>query len=84
MHGALNQSGEWFKKIRFWCRADLPVSCSLRASSPVWASEASLARTREPASERASGPSIARSGEAHFVCPNRRACSQASFVWLGR
>ena len=53
MHGALNQSGEWFKKIRFWCRADLPVSCSLRASSPVWASEASLARTREPASERA-------------------------------
>ena len=75
MHGTLNQSGEWFKKIRFWCRADLPVSCSLRASSPVWASEAS---------ERASGPSIARSGEAHFVCPNRRACSQASFVWLGR
>ena len=49
MHGALNQSGEWFKKIRFWCRADLPVSCSLRASSPVWASEARLARTREPA-----------------------------------
>ena len=36
---------------------------SPRASSPIWASEASLAKTRE----------------ARFACPNRRACSQASF-----
>ena len=49
-------------------------SSSLRASSPIWASEASLARTRE----RALGPSLARSREAHFACPNRRACSQAN------
>ena len=34
---------------------------SLRASSPIWASETSLARSRE----------------ARFACPNRRACSQA-------
>ena len=39
--------------------------------------------SRERASERRSregqrkGPSLARSREAHFVCPNRRACSQA-------
>ena len=38
------------------------IITSLRASSPIWASEASLARTRE----------------AHFACPNRRACSRAS------
>ena len=43
---------------------------SLPASSPLWASEASLARTRL-------GPSLARSREAYFACPNRRACSQA-------
>ena len=36
---------------------------SLRASSPIWASEASLARTRER--------------ETRFTRPNRRACSQA-------
>ena len=42
---------------------------SLRASSPIWASETSLARTRE----------------ARFACPNRRACSQASHdVYLCR
>ena len=34
---------------------------SLRASSPIWASEASLARFRE----------------THLTRPNRRACSQA-------
>ena len=39
---------------------------SLRASSPIWASEGSL------------GPSLACSREAHFTCPNRRACSQAT------
>ena len=40
---------------------------SLRASSPIWASEASLARTRERAAKRGS-----------FAYPNRRACSQAN------
>ena len=45
-------------------------SGSLRASSPISAIEASLARTRE----RAAKPSFARSREAR---PNRRACSQA-------
>ena len=43
---------------------------SLRASSPIWASEASLARTRE----RAAKPRGA--GERP---QNRRACSQATF-----
>ena len=48
----------------------------LRASSPVWVSEASLARTRERAA-KPPGPSLARSREARFARPNRRACSQA-------
>ena len=39
---------------------------SLRASSCIWAGEASLARP------------LARSHEARFACPNRRACSQAT------
>ena len=58
---------------------------SLRASSPIWASEASLTRARERAAKpgagegkRNPGPSLERSREAHFACPNRRACSQAS------
>ena len=38
----------------------------MRASSRIWASEASLART------------LARSREARFASPNRRACSQAT------
>ena len=44
---------------------------SLRASSPIWASEASLARTRE------------RGTEARFTRPNRRACSQATRAVTG-
>ena len=47
---------------------------SLRASSPVWASEASEA---SEASLLSSAPSLARCREAHFAYPNRRACSQA-------
>ena len=39
---------------------------SLRASSCIWASEASVVRT------------LARSHEARFACPNTRACSQAT------
>ena len=27
------------------------------------------------------GPSLSRSREAHFACPNRRACSQAIMIW---
>ena len=56
---------------------------SLRASSPIWASETSLARTRERAAkpqgaeERFLVPSLARSREARFACLNRRTCSQA-------
>ena len=57
---------------------------SLRASSPIRASEASLARTREGAAkprgagERSFlGPSHARSREARFARLNMRACSQA-------
>ena len=42
---------------------------SLRASSAIWASEASLARTLRC--------SLARSRAARFARPNRRACSQA-------
>ena len=61
---------------------------SLQASSPIWASEASLARMRErvakPRGARAGGrggsglgPSLAHPREAR---PNRRACSQALWV----
>ena len=61
---------------------------SLRASSPIWASEASLARTRERAAKprgaeersRFLGPLLARSREARFPLPNRRPCSQATTV----
>ena len=60
------------------------VVASLRASSPIRASEGSLARTREGAAkprgaeERSfPGPSLARSHEARFARLNRRACSQA-------
>ena len=62
-------------KRRSW---GLVAFISLRASSPIWASEASLARTRE----RGAGPSrlrrsLTRSRAARFARPNRRACSQA-------
>ena len=50
---------------------------SLRAISPIWASEASLARTRKRAAKPFLCPSLARSREAHFASPNRRACWQA-------
>ena len=50
---------------------------SLRASYPVWVSEASLARTRERAAKPRGSP-LARSRKAHFARPNRRACSQAN------
>ena len=42
---------------------------------PIWASEASLTRTRERAAKPrgAQPPSLARSREAHFAYPNRRA-----------
>jgi len=61
---------------------DCPGRCSLRASSPIWASEVSLARTRERGAEARASPSqlrrsLARSRETPFARPNRRACSQA-------
>ena len=54
------------------------ISSSLRASSPILASEASLARTRR---------SLARSCETRFTRPNRRACLQGIFLqarWITR
>ena len=58
---------------------------SLRASSPIWASEASLARTRERGAARSPflcpsrlRRSLARSRETRLTRPNRRACSQAT------
>ena len=55
---------------------------SLRASSPIWASEVSLARTRERGADPFLCPSrlrrsLARSLETRFTRLNRRACSQA-------
>ena len=52
---------------------------SLRASSPIWESEASLARTRERAAKPFAflRPSLARSREARFGSPKQGACSQA-------
>ena len=62
----------------------LPIlkTLSLRASFPIWAREASLARTRE----RAAKPrgAFSRSREAHFTYPNRRACSQATKHFSGK
>ena len=52
---------------------------SLRASSPSWASQSSLARTRERGASRL-GRSLARFRETRFTRPNRRACSQAREV----
>ena len=49
-------------------KRDFRCPISLRASSPIWASETSLTRTRE----RAAKPRGARSREARFACPNRR------------
>ena len=48
-------------------KRDFRRPISLRASSPIWASETSLARTRE----RATKPRGAGSREARFACPNR-------------
>ena len=50
---------------------------SLQASSPIWASEASLARTRERCPLWL-GRSLAHSRETRFTRPNRKACSQAN------
>ena len=52
------------------------LGTSLRASSPIWASEASLARTRPTRLRR----SLARFRETRFTRPNRRACSQANWA----
>ena len=60
-------------------RLPYPSLCplfSLRASSPIWASQASLARTHERGASRL-GRSLARFRETRFTRPNRRARSQA-------
>ena len=59
-----------------------PQNLSLRASSPIWAIETSVARTRERAAKPPSAPSLARSPKARFACPNRRACSHANKISL--
>ena len=44
----------------------------MRASSPIWASETNLARTRERAAKprgQKKGPSLARSRETRFTRP---------------
>ena len=46
---------------------------NLRASSPIWASETGLASQRRSSS-------LARSREARFTCPNRRACLRATIL----
>ena len=56
----------------------------MRGSSPIWASEVSLARTLEkgapfPCPSRLRR-SLARSRETRFTRPNRRACSQAKGI----
>ena len=56
----------------------------MRGSSPIWASEVSLARTLEkgapfPCLSRLRR-SLARSRETRFTRPNRRACSQAKGI----
>ena len=84
--------GFWYPTITSWrllkkfCKS---CSCfaSLRASSPVCASEVSVTRTRE----RGAGVSLplpcsrlhrslARSRETRFTRPNRRACSQTTVL----
>ena len=51
---------------------------SLRASFPIWASKASLARTRERAAKPRGTGALPRSRVlARLARPNRRACSQA-------
>ena len=57
---------------------------SLRATSPIWASEVSLTRMRERGAEAPFlcpsplGRLLARFLETRFTRPNRRACSQAN------
>ena len=53
-----------------WKRKPLPQPASKLSYLGEWS------ESRENA--RASGPSFERSRKAHFACPNRRACSQAT------
>ena len=62
------------------------VHVSLRASSPIWTSEVSLARKRERAAKPQGAEerlcrSLMHSCETRFARPNRRACSQASYMY---
>ena len=63
--------------------AVLMCRISLRASSPIWASEASRARTRERAAKpRGAGVSsrVPLARVIFTISPKWRACSQASAV----
>ena len=68
----VSQLGFWYRSDSSWRLMSLRqrdywlLRSSLRASSPIWASEASLRR------------SLASSRETRFARPNRRACSQAT------
>ena len=66
-----------YSLLEFNSRKTLPTF-SPRASSPIWASEASLVRGRGPSRLRRP---LARSRETRFTRPNRRACAQATNIW---
>ena len=66
-----------YSLLEFNSRKTLPTF-SRRASSPIWASEASLVRGRGPSRLRRP---LARSRETRFTRPNRRACAQATNIW---
>ena len=79
-------------ELRENVRAFFPQGHSLRASSRIWTSEASLqprpqgfSRKKWVIKGKALGTrlaslarTLARSHEARVACPNRRACSQAT------
>ena len=77
------RKGKGISWITAWGHYDwiLAFLASLRASSPIWASKTSLARTREQVAKPRGAGKGAR--EARFAWPNRRACSQASVGGAG-
>ena len=77
----LSFSSTLFKKATvsswYWCWISMKKN-SLRASSPIWASEGSCARTRERAAPRSRVSSRVPLARVLFtISPKWRACSQA-------
>ena len=73
---AIEQMNSVLNLIAWWASE---VFRSLRASSPVWASERSLVRMcKRAAKPRGEGKGVL--GPPCFACPNRRACLQAKFL----